>query len=78
MASQDKNTNIKWFVGILVTIMVVVIGAGWKASIAADEKLDDAKLDKSVFDEHKESDKKTLGFIKDSLKRIEDKIDQGK
>ena len=53
MATNGRT--IKWVIGGLVTIFIVVIGAITTLSTKADTKLDKDKLDCSVFNAHKEA-----------------------
>lgn len=84
MTLKNNGKTVRW-VGILVTIFLVIIGAVCTLSTKADAKLDKEKLDIVVFEVYKESQnlqfqslenfqKSEFGHVQKSLGNIERRL----
>lgn len=47
--TNGSNKNLKWIIGILVTIFSTLLGVVFVVSAGQDAKLDEEKLDEQVF-----------------------------
>jgi hypothetical protein len=65
MATGQNQTWLKVLLGLIISIMLLIVSAG--------SCMIEKKLDKEVFDLHKDYLKVQFSDIKDSLKRIEEK-----
>ena len=67
MSPQQKQTSLRWTVGILVVIFMAALGVVWGVNTAAANKLDEEKLEKAVFVEHKEAQQQQVDALQNSI-----------